>query len=49
MSSLDIYYDKNCDLSIIKKKKVAILGYALILLLACALKAQQIKKSKPMA
>ena len=27
MSSLDIYYDKDCDLSIIKKKKVAILGY----------------------
>jgi ketol-acid reductoisomerase len=25
--SLDIYYDKDCDLSIIKKKKVAILGY----------------------
>ena len=27
MSSLDIYYDKDCDLSIIKKKKVAVLGY----------------------
>jgi ketol-acid reductoisomerase len=27
MSSLDIYYDKDCDLSIIKNKKVAILGY----------------------
>ena len=25
--SLDIYYDKDCDLSIIKSKKVAILGY----------------------
>ena len=25
--SLDIYYDKDCDLSIIKKKKVAVLGY----------------------
>lgn len=25
--SLDIYYDKDCDLSIIKKKKVAILGF----------------------
>jgi len=27
MSSLDIYYDKDCDLSLIKKKKVAVLGY----------------------
>ena len=27
MSSLNIYYDKDCDLSIIKKKKVAVLGY----------------------
>ena len=27
MSSLDIYYDKDCDLSIIKGKKVAVLGY----------------------
>jgi ketol-acid reductoisomerase len=25
--SLDIYYDKDCDLSIIKKKKVAVLGF----------------------
>jgi len=25
--SLDIYYDKDCDLAIIKKKKVAVLGY----------------------
>ncbi len=27
MSKLDIYYDKDCDISIIKKKKVAILGF----------------------
>jgi len=27
MSSLDIYYDKDCDVSIIKGKKVAVLGY----------------------
>jgi len=27
MSSLDIYYDKDCDISIIKGKKVAVLGY----------------------
>ena len=27
MSSLEIFYDKDCDLSIIKGKKVAILGY----------------------
>ena len=25
--SLDIYYDKDCDLSLIKKKKVAVLGF----------------------
>ena len=25
--SLDIYYDKDCDLSIIKDKKVCILGF----------------------